>query len=215
MGMVGPLIVDPVVHPDFPVPAGARRTFVDGPLYDIDSEILLVPYSIDPRWHQLNHAAGLSGEDVGLNRFDPKHFFVLGGSVADGPPDDAVWSADEVRAKVAGTGHPTLLRLLNANYFPTRMRLTTLDGTPARIAQVVAHDGRGLRDTSAPTGPSAPIGNGGLLTDLLAFGSAERYDVLVHPPAAGTYLIHVDWSDWRLEEDAPPVATRTVRLVAR
>ena len=44
MGMFGPLIVDPVVHPDFPVPPGARRSFVDGPLYDIATEALLVPY---------------------------------------------------------------------------------------------------------------------------------------------------------------------------
>ena len=215
MGMFGPLIVDPVVHPDFPVPPGARRSFVDGPLYDIDSEILLAPYSIDPRWHRLNHAAGLSGEDVGLNRFDPQHFFVLGGSVTDGPPDDAVWASSEVRAKVAGTGHPTLLRLLNSNYFPTRLRITTLAGAPAHIAEVIAHDGRGIRDTSDRTGASPPISDAGLFTDRLAFGSAERYDVLLHPPVAGTYLLHVDWSDWRLDEEAPPVATRTVRLLAR
>ncbi|MGA8994009.1 MAG: multicopper oxidase domain-containing protein, partial [Nocardioidaceae bacterium] len=54
MGMFGPLIVDPVAHPDFPAPPGTRRAFVDGPLYDVATELLLVPYSLDPRWHRLN-----------------------------------------------------------------------------------------------------------------------------------------------------------------
>ncbi len=57
MGMFGALIVDPAVHPYFPVTKGARRAFVDGPSYDIDTESILVPYSVDPRWHELNHAA--------------------------------------------------------------------------------------------------------------------------------------------------------------
>ncbi|MDQ0619635.1 hypothetical protein [Arthrobacter globiformis] len=50
---------------------GARRAFVDGPEYDVDTETMLVPYSLDPRWHELNHAAGLSGDDAGLDKFEP------------------------------------------------------------------------------------------------------------------------------------------------
>ena len=52
LGMAGILLVDPVVDPAFPVPAGARRSFVDGPLYDVATEAVLVPYAADPRWHR-------------------------------------------------------------------------------------------------------------------------------------------------------------------
>ena len=215
MGMIGPLIVDPWVHPDYPVEPGARRLFVDGPLYDIATEILLAPYSIDPRWHELNHAAGLSGEDVGLDRFEPKHFVVLGGSIAQGAPRDGVWSAREVRANVVGNGHPTLLRILNGNYFPTTMRITTESGVPARIAEVISHDGRPFRDTTDPVGLSRPNDAVPLLTDHLAFGAAERYCLLLRPPTPGVYLIHTDWFDWRLDDEGPSLARRTVRLIAR
>src|SRR5688500_12709705 len=119
MGMAGPLIVDPVVHPDHPVPAGARRAFVDGPLYDIATEALLVPYAVDPRWHEMNHAAGLSGEDVGMNRFEPKYFYVLGGPLAS-PPRGEVMAASQLRVNLPGSGHPTLIRMENFNFFPSR-----------------------------------------------------------------------------------------------
>jgi FtsP/CotA-like multicopper oxidase with cupredoxin domain len=217
MGMVGPLIIDPVVHPDFPVAPGTRRAFVDGPAYDIDTELMLTPYAIDPRWHELSHAAGLSGEDVGLNRFRPRHFFVLGGSLAAGPPKDRVWAPTQVRARTAdGGGAPTLLRVLNMNYFPTRVRFTSATGEPLRIAELISHDGRPFRDTSDPTGPSRPprdLGNP-LLTSALAFGSAERYDMLLHPPTAGTYLLHFDFYDWVVTGQQRLLATRTVPLVA-
>ncbi|MDN4610332.1 multicopper oxidase domain-containing protein [Arthrobacter burdickii] len=92
MGMFGALIVDPPSDPARPTPTGTRRHSSEGPLYDIATETLIAPYSIDPRWHGLNHAAGLSGEDVGLNRFEPKHFYLLGASflpareaIASGP----------------------------------------------------------------------------------------------------------------------------------
>ena len=123
MGMLGSLIVDPVVHPDFPVPAGARRSFVDGPLYDVATEALLVPYALDPRWHTMAHAAGLSGEDVGLNRFDPKLFYILGGLLNGAAPTTDVLAPAQLRANPPGTGHPTLFRMLNLNYFPTRARV--------------------------------------------------------------------------------------------
>jgi FtsP/CotA-like multicopper oxidase with cupredoxin domain len=221
MGMLGPVIIDPIVHKDFPVPPGTRRSFVDGPPYDIATETLLVPYSVDPRWHQLDHAAGLSGEDVGLNRFEPKHFYVLGGNLSKPVKGGGVQSLREVRANVAGKGAPTLLRTINANYFPTRLRFTHVNGSPitdangkpVKIAEAIAHDGRAFRDTSSPTAASRPVGAAGhpLETNVLAFGAAERYDMLLHPPAAGEYRIHVDWTHW---VTGKLLATRTIPLIA-
>jgi hypothetical protein len=214
MGMAGVLLVDPVVHPDFPVPPGARRSFVDGPLYDIATENLLAPFAVDPRWHELNHAAGLSGEDVGLNRFEPKNFYLLGGAL-NGPPSTAdVQSPRQLFVNVEGSGHPSLLRVLNLNYFPVRMTFTGPDGKRAPIAEVIAHDGQAFRDTSNPDGPSVPVRDAGnpLISDVLAFGAAERYDMLLHPPTPGTYTAHVDFLQWVTLE---VLATRSVPVIAR
>ena len=213
MGMAGPLIVDPVVHPDYPVPAGARRSFVDGPLYDVATEALLAPYALDPRWHTLSHAAGLSGEDVGLNRFEPKFFYVLGGPLSGPRPTTDVSAPTRLRVNVAGTGHPTLLRMLNLNYFPSRAVFTDAAGRPVEMAELIAHDGRPFRDTSDPDGPSPPIRDTGhpLITDAIAFGSAERYDVLVHPPTAGTFIVTIQFIHWATRQ---VLATRSVQLIA-
>ncbi len=175
-----------------------------------------MPYSIDPRWHELSHAAGLSGEDVGLNRFDPKHFFILGGSLAAGPPRGQVWAASRLRARAAGSGHPTLLRVLNLNYFPTRVRFTTTSGEPVAMAELISHDGRPFRDTANPAGPSRPLRDLGnpLRSAALAFGAAERYDMLLHPPAAGTFLLHLDWYHWVVTSRPRVLATRTLPIVA-
>jgi hypothetical protein len=170
----------------------------------------------------MDHAAGLSGEDVGLNRFDPKHFFVLGGELATGPTQEGVWSLSQVRARAPGSGHPTLLRLLNLNYFPVRARFTTEAGVPLEMAELIAHDGRAFRDTSDPTGPCPPSRDRErpLTASQLAFGSAERYDMLLHPPRAGTFLVHIDWLHWvglreRGTQTVPRVlATQTIPVVA-
>jgi FtsP/CotA-like multicopper oxidase with cupredoxin domain len=213
MGMFGPLIVDPVVHPAFPLAPGARRSFIDGPLYDIATETLLVPYALDPRWHTFSHAAGLSGEDVGLNRFDPKFFYVVGGLLNGPAPTADVRAPTQLRANLPGTGHPTLFRMLNANYFPSRARFTDMAGKPVEMAELIAHDGRAFRDTSRPGQPSRPVRDVGhpLRTDAIAFGAAERYDMLVHPPSKGTFLLHVDFTHW---VTGKVLATRTIPVVA-
>jgi FtsP/CotA-like multicopper oxidase with cupredoxin domain len=219
MGMFGPLVIDPVTHPAFPVlPGLTRRAFVDGPEYDIDTETLLVPYSVDPRWHELNHAAGLSGEDVRLNRFVPKHFYLLGGELARRPNRDGVWGLRRMRANVAGSRYPsgelrrpTLLRIIDGNYFPTAITFTDATGlTPVPMAELLSHDGRPFRDTSNPTGPALPL-SGRLRTAKLAFGAAERYDVLLHPPQAGKYLLTLQWEDWITRR---VLATRQVEITA-
>ncbi|MET0738246.1 MAG: multicopper oxidase domain-containing protein [Acidimicrobiales bacterium] len=213
MGMAGALIVDPVVDPRFPVPAGARRPFIDGPLYDVATETLLAPYAVDRRWHQFNHAAGLSGEDVGLNRFNPKFFYVLGGPLAGPRPRADVSAPTQLRVNVPGAGrYPTLFRMLGLNYLPSRARFTDASGSPVAMAELIARDGRPFRDTSSPTA-GLPVGLAGhpLMTDAISVGAAERHDVLVRPPYAGTFLLHVDFLNWTTGK---VLYTRTIPLNA-
>lgn len=212
LGMFGPLVIDPVVHPDFPVTPGARRSFVDGPEYDIETETLLAAYSVDPRWHKMNHAAGLSGEDAGLDRFEPKHFYLLGGEMNKGPQGEGPWQLTTMRANApGGSKKPTLLRLVNANYFPVEMRFTDAAGKPVVMAELIAHDGRAYRDTSNPRGDSPPIADTDqpLLTTMINFGAAERFDVLLRPPAPGKYLMTVVLQHWITRAD---LGTRTLTI---
>lgn len=216
MGMLGPMVVDPVVHANFPVPPGARRSFVDGPLYDIATEALLMPFAVDPRWHGLDHAAGLSGEDVGLNRFEPTNFYVLGGAFAGPPSRGAVQYPEQLFVNAAENPHPTLVRLLNANYYPVMLTFTTAGDNPEPVAmgELIAHDGRAFRDTRNPTGVSRPLRAAGkpLITSTLAFGAAERYDMLLRPPSTGTYTARFQWFNWATGRE---IAVRTVPLIVR
>jgi FtsP/CotA-like multicopper oxidase with cupredoxin domain len=214
LGMFGPIIVDPPVSKTSPPPPGTRRHSVDGPLYDIATETFIGPYSIDPRWHELNHAAGLSGEDAGLNRFEPKHFFLLGGAVAGRPAGDSVWSISTMRANVGRTGKwPTLVRMVNVDYFPTLTRITDAAGQPAAIAELIAHDGRPFWNTPSPAGPAVHPSAAGqpLLTGVIKSGAAEKFDFLLHPPAAGKYTIAIDFLHWITGN---VLATRTVTVTA-
>ena len=228
MGMVGPLVIDPVEHPEYPVADGARRSFVDGPLYDVATEHMLVPYALDAEWHELSHAAGLSGEDAGLNRFNPGHFFILGGNLAEGPPPEGVWSSERIVVNAAGRGLPSLVRLLNLNYFPVVMTFENASRSRALpMAELIGHDGRPFRDTSFRFGrcppPNTRGGSHRLMTDHLGFGAAERYDVLLHPPAPGRYAIRVDFHHWipsRERDGARPqqprvLASRWIEVEAR
>jgi FtsP/CotA-like multicopper oxidase with cupredoxin domain len=186
MGMFGPMIFDPA--------GGRGKVFVDDPVgYDLGCESMMVPFAVDPRWHKLDHAAGLGGEDVGLNRFDPTNFYLLGGDLnpAAPPPPKAsqVSICKRVLTKPAGQ-QPGLLRMLNGVYMPIVARF----GGGLR-GEIIAHDGRPLRDTSRR--PSPPIS---VTTDKLAIGTAERYDVRLRPPAGAvkgdSFPITVDFLHW-------------------
>lgn len=97
-----------------------------------------------------------------------------------------------------GVRKPTLLRLLNANYYPVNVRFTDMSGNPVRMAELISHDGRAFRDTSDPAGPSLPIGetDSPLTASALNFGAAERYDMLLRPPKAGKYKLTVELTHW-------------------
>lgn len=214
MGMFGPIIVDPQVSSTAPPPKGTRRHSTDGPLYDIATETLIAPYSIDPRWHELNHAAGLSGDDAGLNRFEPKHFVLLGGTVPTRPRGDRIWAISAMRANVVRDGiAPTLVRMVNVDYFPTRTRFLDGAGQPAEIAELISHDGRPFWNTPDPDGPAVQPSQVGqpLVTSILKSGAAEKFDFLLRPPAAGRYTIAVDFLHWITGQ---VLATRTVAVTA-
>ena len=193
-GMFGPMIFDP--------PTGRGKAFFDDPVgYDTRAETMMAPYAVDPRWHVLDHAAGLNGEDVGLNRFEPKRFYLIGGNLNGFGPGD-VKVVGDILATAPGK-KPGLLRVLNATYFPTTV--TFLGGLKA---EVIAHDGRALRNTKVT--PSPPVS---VLTDVLSFGSAERYDMRLRPPAGATvgstFPVRVDFLQWITGK---VVGTRTTRV---
>ena len=186
MGMFGPLIIDP--------PQGRGMAFADDPVgYDPRAETLIVPFAVDPRWHDLSHAAGLDGEDVGLNRFEPSHFYLLGADLNKPWPSTPVKTVGRIAA-TAAPDLPALLRVNNATYFPTNIRFHG-----GLKAEVISHDGRPLRDTSVT--PSPPVD---VLTDIVGFGAAERYDMRLRPPAdakpGDTFGISVEWVHWVTNE---------------
>jgi hypothetical protein len=86
---------------------------------------------------------------------------------------------------------------VNANNFPVHMRFSTAAGRPVAMAELIAHDGRPFRDTSRP-GVSPPTGAAGhpLMTSLIDFGAAERFDVLLRPPAPKQYRLTVNLYQW-------------------
>ena len=169
MGMYGFLIVDP--------PTGPGRLFEGGPAYDV--EAMWAIDDCDPRWHLLNHAAGLCGEDAGLERFEPK-YFMISGVTNDKTKTDK-------RARIdARVGQQILIRHLNASYSVLSTRIEGLD------AVIYGVDGRGLGDPRRPW--SKPI----LVPAGRPFetGSAQRRDLIVRPTKPGTYRVVVEFRDW-------------------
>ena len=102
--------------------------------------------------------------------------------------------------------------MLNANYNPMTLRFTDPQGKPAAIGELVAHDGRPFRDTSPPDGysPAATDTDSQLTTPVLAFGGAERYDMLLRPTTKGTYKATITWEDWITKK---PLKVREVPIV--
>jgi FtsP/CotA-like multicopper oxidase with cupredoxin domain len=173
MGMWGALIVDP--------PEGPGRAFRDGPRYDV--EAVWAAGGVDPDKHELNHAAGQDGDDVGLNLWNPRYFHITGAFHPD--------SLTSPRAAVtAGPGQTILARIINAGYFPQRWTFGGLE------AELIASDGRPF-GTFESDGPPFSIPNPqSFRASELLVGSAERYDCLLRPTAPGRYVVRVEHLDW-------------------
>jgi FtsP/CotA-like multicopper oxidase with cupredoxin domain len=196
MGLFGTLVVDP-----YPA-TNPKKVFRDGPEYV--HERYWVPYAIDPRWHTLDHAAGLCGDDVGLNNFQPRYFGISGLFQKDGHLADSVGQAppitDPAVAITAKSGEPILIRVLNGQYFPVSLDF----GTPgARFTvEAVASDGRPLLDTanfSGKRGTALPLALAAT-DNLPRITPAERYDLLLNraerPLPANVYTVTLRFLHW-------------------
>jgi Multicopper oxidase len=130
MGMYGLLIVDPKPED------GKIRAYKGGPEYDV--ERFWVLDDVDPRWHELNHDAGMCGDDVRLNIFEPKYFLITGTPTRPNVSTDA-------QKIVAKPEQKILIRLLNASYSLLKVTIEGLE------AQVISTDGNALnQDWNAP-----------------------------------------------------------------
>jgi FtsP/CotA-like multicopper oxidase with cupredoxin domain len=192
MGLFGTLVVDP-----YPA-TSPKRAFRDGPEYV--HEAYWVPYAIDPRWHTLDHAAGLCGEDVGLNNFQPKYFGISGLFQKDGNSIPAVFAAPPISdpsvAITAKSGEPILIRLLNGQYFPVQIDFGGMQVQP------IASDARPFLDRTTYSGRRENgVPTPQFLTDTLpALTPAERYDLILNsasnPIPAGQYVVTVSFLHW-------------------
>src|SRR6185503_2832754 len=185
MGLFGPLIVDPPgTDPNAPPP---KKPFLEAPddwTYDV--EAIWAPYAIDPRWHELNHAAGLCGEDAGLNVFEPEYFLINGSpQTPDGAPIEEV----AVRAKV---GQTVLIRTINTSYFPITYDFGSLE------ALTIESDGRPFRTAMDFSGlfPQGELTAIPWSATPQRTGPAERYAFLLKPTVPGVYPVEFRWHHW-------------------
>jgi hypothetical protein len=119
-----------------------------------------------------------------------------------------------MRANVVRNGrYPTLVRMVNVDYFPTLTTITDSAGRPARIAELIAHDGRPFWNTPSPIGPAVHPSTAGqpLLTDIIKSGAAEKFDFLLRPPTPGKYTISIQFLHWITSK---VLATKTVTVTA-
>ncbi|TML39699.1 MAG: hypothetical protein E6G27_09810 [Actinobacteria bacterium] len=211
MGLFGALVVDP--KPDPSLKPGEKQAFAGGPVYEV--ERYWVFGSIDPRWHGLNHAAGLCDtQDVGLNDFRPR-YVAVNGSFQPFDPSGLITSPDV--AVTARSGQPILLRCLDSTYVPQVVVFRPEPNTGATLSPVlIASDGRPFRDRSGAftpvpvarqsRGPSTvrPSTKG---CPVFIISSAERYDVLLNtaddPAPPGVYPVEIEFRQWR--HPHPPI----------
>lgn len=170
MGMLGLLIIDP--------PEGPGHLFTGGPAYDVEK--FWIVDDMDPRFHEeirnRGHEAGLCGEDVGLNRFEPKYFLVSGAFSNN--------TLTDRRAVIsARVGDSILIRLLNASYSIIR---TTL-GIDATVYGV---DGHFIGSEPWEHPFVIPANQPFELT------SAQRYGLIIRATERGAFPARIEFLNW-------------------
>lgn len=170
MGMKGMLIVDP--------PEGPGRVFEGGPTYDVEK--IWTFDGLDPRWHAIrNHDAGMCGEDVGLNRYEPKYFLCSGAF--------SQTTLTDPRAVVtAKLGQTILIRILNASYSILRINMPTLD------CDWVGCDGHPMGS------PAAPWCDRSVYPRAVPWEMvpAQRTDLILQPNRRGNHLVEFEFRHW-------------------
>jgi FtsP/CotA-like multicopper oxidase with cupredoxin domain len=166
MGMVGMIIVDP--------PEGPGWLSSQGPRYD--AEKAWVADDMDPRWHEFSHNDGLCGEDVGLNRFEPKYFLL------SGVFNNRTMTDSRAVATVAA-GKTLLIRLLNASYSVLRVTLGV-------DAEVHAVDGSRLGERPWNRPFAIPANQPFELT------TAQRWGLLIKPTQRGEISARMEFRHW-------------------
>lgn len=167
MGMFGMLIVDP--------PEGPGTLFSGGPKYDVEK--IWAVDDMDPRWHAIeSHNAGMCGEDVGLNRFDPKYFLVNGVFNNKTLTDPKV----VINAKL---GQTILVRMVNASYSV----LETVIGLPA-----VCHSMDGCELGKEPWNSALPLP----ANRPFIMSTAQRRDLIIKPTVTGTFPVQLRFKHW-------------------
>jgi len=187
MGLYGALIVDPPgVDPNAP---GKKKVFGAQPdSWDYDVEAIWAPITIEKRWHELNHAAGMCGEDAGLNVLKPDYFIINDqGQAKDGSPITAPHVAVTAKA-----GQNILIRTIHAAYVPITYDFGSLD------PYVIENDGRPFR-TQMDLSGIAPKG------ELMAIpwsqftgrtSPAERWSFLIPNASPGVYPVELRFHNW-------------------
>ncbi|MBX2854253.1 MAG: multicopper oxidase domain-containing protein [Rhodobacteraceae bacterium] len=191
MGMYGLLLVDPVEGPGYALRAGVPVK------YDVEAN--WVPDDLDPVWHELHHNAGLCGEDVGLNDFNPKYF------VISGVPNNRTMKSRKVRVD-ATLGDKILVRVLAAAYGVTQVKIG-LD------AEVINVDGRVLGGPLAPWSQPFTIP----ADETFELTGAQRYDMLIDANEVGDFNVKFTFLDWirrQVQANGAGVAETRIRVKA-
>jgi FtsP/CotA-like multicopper oxidase with cupredoxin domain len=168
-------------------PTGPGTLYVGGPQYDV--EAMWATYDIDPFWRTYNHSSGEKNaiaDHTRLNRFRPRYFTINGVDA----PQSLKSPKTTVRARV---GQRVLLRHLTSAYYPNTIRF------PATLNPVVH-----MSDGEPLPAPTPLPGN------LLRTTTAERYDLILTPNAAGTHTITYEFRHWLTDALA---GTATAHLI--
>jgi FtsP/CotA-like multicopper oxidase with cupredoxin domain len=167
MGMFGLLIVDP--------PEGPGKLFQNGPAYDVEKFWVLD--DMDPRWHAIdNHDAGLCGQDVGFNRFEPKYFLMSG-------VFNNRTMTDPRTVITAPLGKKILIRLLNASYSMLRVSLP-VDALCAGV------DGHGLGKEQWNQPYVIPANT------PFEMCPAQRMELILAPSRRGNFTARLEFRHW-------------------
>jgi FtsP/CotA-like multicopper oxidase with cupredoxin domain len=187
MGMYGALIVDPTTtspdtnNPNYlydPLPGDSAPGITAGAPYGAES--ILVFDDVDPRWHTLDHNAGMCGDDVGLDKFNPAFFLINGAH-------NGITQTDKRTVTRTTAGKNVLVRLANASYSKLYVTLD-LD------AWIVEVDGRPLRTNAAKGAFAKPrLHPKGTRLELAV---AQRWALWIPNIPRGDFKITGDFHHW-------------------